>query len=88
VIDRRVFITSIAGGLLAAPLGAEGQQADKIYRIGFLLPSTSADPSILDAFREGLRELGYVEGRNIAIASRWAEGKYDRLLVSPPSWSV
>jgi ABC transporter substrate binding protein len=45
VIGRRVFITSIAGGLLAAPLGAEGQQADKIYRIGFLLPSTSADPS-------------------------------------------
>ena len=78
-MERRGFISGITLGLLAAPLAAEAQQAGKIYRIGFLLPSTSADPSILDAFREGLRELGYVEGRNIAIASRWAEGKYDRL---------
>ena len=78
-MNRRAFISGITLGLLAAPLAAEAQQAGKIYRIGFLLPSTSADPSILDAFREGLRELGYVEGRNIAIASRWAEGKYDRL---------
>ena len=79
MIDRRTFLFAAAGGLLAAPLAVAGQPTGKIYRIGFLSPSASADPSILDAFREGLRELGYVEGRNIAIASRWAEGKYDRL---------
>ena len=78
-MDRRAFIATLAGGLLAAPLAPGAQPTGKIYRIGFLSPSTSADPSILDAFREGLREFGYVEGRNIAIASRWAEGKYDRL---------
>ena len=79
MIDRRTFLFAAAGGLLAARLAVAGQPTGKIYRIGFLSPSASADPSILDAFREGLRELGYVEGRNIAIASRWAEGKYDRL---------
>ena len=78
-MDRRAFLSTLAGGLFAAPLTAEAQPAGKIHRIGFLSPSSSADPSILDAFREGLREFGYVEGRNIAIASRWAEGKYDRL---------
>jgi putative ABC transport system substrate-binding protein len=78
-MERRIFLAMASGSLLAAPLAVEAQPADKIYRIGFLLPSTSADSSILDAFREGLRELGYVDGRNIAIASRWAEGKYDRL---------
>jgi putative tryptophan/tyrosine transport system substrate-binding protein len=78
-MDRRAFVSGITLGLLAAPLAAEAQQATKIHRIGFLSPSSSADPSILDAFREGLREVGYVEGQNITIASRWAEGKYDRL---------
>ena len=78
-MDRRAFVSGITLGLLAAPLAAEAQQAAKIHRIGFLSPSSSADPSILDAFREGLREVGYVEGQNITIASRWAEGKYDRL---------
>jgi putative ABC transport system substrate-binding protein len=78
-MERRTFLGVVAGGLLAAPLAAEAQQAAKIHRIGFLSPSSSADPSILDAFREGLREVGYVEGQNITIASRWAEGKYDRL---------
>ena len=79
VMDRRAFVSGITLGLLAAPLAAEAQQAATIHRIGFLSPSSSADPSILDAFREGLREVGYVEGQNITIASRWAEGKYDRL---------
>ena len=78
-MDRRAFLSTLAGGLFAAPLTAEAQPAGKIHRIGFLSPSSSADPSILDAFREGLREVGYAEGQNITIASRWAEGKYDRL---------
>jgi putative ABC transport system substrate-binding protein len=80
VVNRRVFLVSLAGGLLAAPLAAEAQPAGKVPRMGFLSPtSPSSDAGRLAAFREGLRELGYVEGQNIAIESRWAEGNYDRL---------
>jgi putative ABC transport system substrate-binding protein len=62
-----------------APL-AEVQQAGKIPRIGFLLaPARSAVLESLDAFRQGLREIGYVEGQNIVIEYRYAEGKFDRL---------
>jgi putative ABC transport system substrate-binding protein len=67
---------------LVAPLAAEAQQAGKVTRIGFLSPSSPSNvrnPLRLDALRQGLRELGYVEGQNISIESRWAEGKYDRL---------
>jgi len=73
------LITALA--LLAAPLAAEGQQFAKIPRIGFLSPHSASDVGVsrLGAFRQGLRELGYVEGQTIAIESRWAEGKYDRL---------
>jgi putative ABC transport system substrate-binding protein len=82
VIDRRAFIGSLAGGLLAAPLAAEGQQAGKVYRIGFLSPSSLSDPRtrlFVEAFRQGLRELGWVEGQNIAIEYRWAEERIERL---------
>jgi putative ABC transport system substrate-binding protein len=79
VIDRRSFIGTLTGGLLAAPLATEAQQAAKIARIGFLSPRSRSDVGRLAAFRQGLRELGYVEGQNIAIESRWAEGEYDRL---------
>jgi ABC-type uncharacterized transport system substrate-binding protein len=68
--------------LLAAPIAGEAQHGATIRRIGFLSPSSPSDPLTsrnLGAFREGLRELGYVEGQNIAIEFRWAEGKYDRL---------
>jgi hypothetical protein len=78
-VDRRAFIGTMAGGLLAAPLGAEAQQAGKVYRIGFLGNSTAAlEANLVGPFREGLRDLGYVEGRNVLIEYRWAEGKYDR----------
>ena len=73
---------ALALGILAAPVGAEAQQPAKVHRIGLLSPSSPSDPRMqrrLEAFRQGLRELGYVEGQNIAIESRWAEGKYDRL---------
>ncbi len=79
---RAVGIIALVCGVLAAPFAAEAQQAGKISRIGFLSPSSPSDPRMqrfLDAFRHGLGELGYVEGQNIAIESRWAEGKYDRL---------
>jgi putative ABC transport system substrate-binding protein len=66
--------------MLALPLVAHAEQPRKIPRIGFLsAASVSGDPYRLDAFRQSLRELGYVEGQNVAIESRWAEGKYDRL---------
>jgi putative tryptophan/tyrosine transport system substrate-binding protein len=78
-MERRTFIGVIAGGLLAAPLAAEAQQAAKVPRIGFLGNSTAAlEANLVGPFREGLRELGYVEGRNILIEYRWAEGKYER----------
>ena len=80
-MNRRTFLCGLTLGTLAAPLAAEAQ-AGKIARIGFLSPGSASDPRMplrLGAFRQGLRELGYVEGQNIAIESRWAEGKYDRL---------
>jgi putative ABC transport system substrate-binding protein len=79
-MERRGFIEVIAGGLLAAPLTADAQQAAKVPRIGFLGNSTAAlEANLVGPFREGLRELGYVEGRNILIEYRWAEGKNERL---------
>ena len=81
VMERRTFMALISGGLLTAPLTAEGQQAGKVYRVGVLSPFSSSfgpGPSF-EVFRQTLRELGYVEGRNIALEYRWADGMYDRL---------
>ena len=76
-MNRRKF-AALIGGLLAAPLAAFGQA--KPHRIGFLgSGSASAVSKPLQALREGLRELGYVEGRNIAIEYRWGEGNFERL---------
>ena len=76
MIDRRTFLTGTGAVLLAAPFAAE---AGKVYRIGFLGNSTVAlETNLVGPFREGLRELGYVEGQNIVIEYRWAEGKYER----------
>jgi putative ABC transport system substrate-binding protein len=72
----------LAVSLTLAPLAAETQQAVSVPRVGFLSPSSLSEPRTpryLEAFRQGLRELGYVEGQSIAIELRWAEGKYDRL---------
>jgi putative tryptophan/tyrosine transport system substrate-binding protein len=81
MITRRVFVGTLAGGLLTAPLAAQAQQVGKVFRVGYLSPGSPSQPfrqRRFEAFRQGLRELGYVEGQNIAIESRWAEGKYDR----------
>lgn len=79
-MQRRKFIGVIAGGLVTAPLTAKAQPVRKIPRIGFLgLVSASSHASRTEALRAGLRDLGYVEGKNIVIEFRWAEGKYDRL---------
>ena len=78
-MERRRFIEVIAGGLVAAPLAAEAQQAVKIARIGFLTPNMAASPPhVREAFLQGLRDLGYVEGRNVVIEYRDAEGKSER----------
>ena len=76
-----LVITLALSTLPASPVSA-AQQPAKVRRIGFLSPQSLSDPRIqrfFEAFRQGLRELGYVEGQNIAIEFRWAEGKYDRL---------
>jgi putative tryptophan/tyrosine transport system substrate-binding protein len=73
------LVVVLTVGLLAAPFAAEAQPAGKAHRIGFLGNSTAAlEANLVGPFREGLRELGYVEGQNIAIEYRWAEGKYER----------
>jgi len=66
-------------GILLGSLAAKAQQTGNVYRIGFLGNSTAAlEANLVGPFREGLRDLGYVEGRNVLIEYRWAEGKYDR----------
>lgn len=80
-MHRRAFLGSLTG-LLARPLAAEAQPVGKLARIGFLSPANASDPrmqGLVNAFRGGMTELGYVEGRTFAIESRWAEGRYDRL---------
>jgi putative ABC transport system substrate-binding protein len=77
-----IFTTALTLGTLSAQLAAHAQQPAKVRRIGFLSPSSLSDPRtqrFFEAFRQGLRELGHVEGQNIAIESRWAETKYERL---------
>ena len=77
---RREFITLVAGSAGAWPFVARAQEATKAYRIGFVgLPSAGSLPERSEAFRAGLRDLGYQEGRNIVIEYRWAEGRYERL---------
>jgi len=78
-VDRRTFLSALTGGLLAAPLAAEAQQAAKVPRIGYLALNPTANPHLHEAFRQGLRDLGYVEGRNVVIEYRDAEGKPERL---------
>ena len=79
MIDRRTFLAGTGVALLAAPFAAEAQQAAKVARIGFLATNLAASPHLQEAFRQGLRDLGYVEGRNVVIEYRDAEGKFERL---------
>jgi len=80
VTTRRAFLAALWGGLFAAPFTADAQQAGKVYRVGYLTAgSVTANPGVLEAFRQGLRDLGWVEGQNIVIEYRSAEGHLDRL---------
>lgn len=78
-MDRRRFICTLAGGLLAAPLVARAQHLDRPYRIGMLeRTSTAVNAANLNAFRQGLRERGYVEGERFVIDYRSADGRDDQ----------
>src|SRR5512143_2991977 len=76
-MQRREFIT-LVGGAVPWPLAARAQQTVKLHRIGILSPEFPP-PGFLEAFRQCLRELGYVEGQNIALEVRSAEGDGERL---------
>jgi ABC-type uncharacterized transport system substrate-binding protein len=82
VIDRRTFLAGTGAVLLAAPSAAEAQPAGKVPRIGIVSTFPLEHPQareLSDAFRQGLRELGYVEGRNIVIEYRSAYGRVERV---------
>src|SRR5204862_8111892 len=71
---------ALVAGVLAAPVASFAQQLAKIPRIGFLHPGASQGSDLqLQAFRDGLRALGYVEGKNLQLDVRWGEGKLERL---------
>ena len=74
----RLAVALVVLGLLAAPLAAEAQPSNKVPVVGMLTPAPGPSP-LFDAFRLGLRELGYVENRNIVIEYRFARGDLDKL---------
>jgi putative tryptophan/tyrosine transport system substrate-binding protein len=80
-IRRREFMFTLGGAAAAGSFAAHAQQAGKLPLIGYLSPGSAAVGPLArhDAFQEGLRDLGYIDGKNIAIAYRFAEGKFDRL---------
>ena len=78
MITRRRVVIALGAGTLSVPFYAAAQPS-RVYRVGFLGNSTAAlEANLVGPFREGLRDLGYVEGRNIVIEYRWAEGNYER----------
>jgi putative ABC transport system substrate-binding protein len=79
-VDRRAFLIAVASPILAAPLAAEAQQAGKVYRVGYMsvVSRQSAEP-LMVIFLRALRDLGWIEGRNLLVEWRWADGKVERL---------
>jgi len=78
-VRRREFITLLSGAAAAWPLAARAQQPAKVPRIGFLFYGSPGPSPGIDAFRQGLRELGYIEGQNIAVEYRFASGRVGQL---------
>jgi putative tryptophan/tyrosine transport system substrate-binding protein len=79
---RRKLLIALGASALTAPFGSFAQQAGKVWHVGFLIPRsrpTSVDADYFRAFPKGMRELGYVEGKNLVIEWRTADGKYERL---------
>jgi putative tryptophan/tyrosine transport system substrate-binding protein len=77
-MDRRTFVSALAGSLLAAPLAAEAQRQNRVFRVGFLR-SGQPPKAFIDEFQQGLRALGYVAGQNIVIEYRFTDGSIDPL---------
>jgi putative tryptophan/tyrosine transport system substrate-binding protein len=78
-MNRRTFVASVAAGFMVQPYRVVAQQASKIWRVGMLETTSAAlNAANLDAFRQGLRELGYIEGRNLSIEYRSADGRGER----------
>jgi putative ABC transport system substrate-binding protein len=78
--NRRKLIAALGAGVVVAPFASFAQQPAKNYRIGYLdAGSSTARAQRVEYIRSGLRELGYLDGKNILIESRWANGKYDQL---------
>ena len=75
-VTRRAFLVS--GAMLAVPFATHAQPAGKVYRLGYLTP-TAPETFGATVFRQALRDLGWVEGRNLLIDYRSADGKFDRL---------
>jgi putative ABC transport system substrate-binding protein len=78
-MKREWFAGALASVLLIVPLASNAQQEVKVWRIGWLGLDSSMQATRIVAFENGLRDLGYVEGKNISIERRWAEGRFDRL---------
>jgi len=81
VTTRRTFLSAVAGGLLAAPLAADAQQAGKVWRIGWLditPPTTPVTRKSQDAFIQALRDRGFIEGHNVFFERRYSEGREER----------
>ena len=79
---RRKLLVALGAGASAAPFGSFAQQQGKVWRVGFLSligRPASLDSHFLSAFPRGMRELGYVEGKNLVIEWRFADGKFERL---------
>jgi len=80
MMDRRRFLLTSLAGALAVPLAAEGQQAGKVYRIGYLtVPSRESAQGVANTFQLGLRDLGWIEGQNVVVDYRFAGSNLDRL---------
>ena len=78
-MDRRRFLLTSLAGAFAVPLASGAQQEPRMFRIGVVSPISANPNPTVDALRQGLRELGYVEGKNIVLETRFAEGRTDRL---------
>src|ERR1700752_358146 len=78
-MDRRTFVGTLTAGLLVAPLAAKAQQARRVPKIGVLTLSVASSMAAFEGFRKGLLDHGSVEGQNIVLELRFAQGRRERL---------
>ena len=76
---RREFITLVGGAVMAWPLAARAQQSAKVYRLGYMMAGTNSGPHLLNALRDALKALGWIDGMNIVFEERYADNRVDRL---------